>query len=89
MRHGRQRALTCVCCGPGFVRIGGGEVSLAEALELRKAAKERVGELSTQLADSAAPKVIHKEHRDIILDKRRMRTSTSSAREALSLIAKI
>ena len=37
-----------------------------EALELRKAAKVRVGELSTQLANSSAARVIHKEDRDII-----------------------
>jgi hypothetical protein len=48
------------------VRIGDEEVSLTEALELRKAAKMRVGELSTQLANSSAARVIHKEDRDII-----------------------
>ena len=48
------------------VRIGDEEVSLSEALELRKAAKERVSELSTQLAASSAARVIHKEDRDIV-----------------------
>ena len=50
----------------GSVRIGDEEVSLSEALELRKAAKERVGELGTQLAGSSAARVIHKEDRDIV-----------------------
>ncbi len=50
----------------GFVRIGDEDVSLSEALELRKAAKERVGELSTRLAGSSAARVIHKEDRDIV-----------------------
>ena len=48
------------------VRIGDEEVSLSEALELRKAAKERVGELSMQLAGSSVARVIHKEDRDIV-----------------------
>lgn len=48
------------------VRVGDQEVSLSEALELRKAAKERVSELSTQLATSSAARVIHKEDRDIV-----------------------
>lgn len=50
----------------GSVRIGDEEVSLSEALELRKAAKERVSELSTQLANSSTARVIHKEDRDIV-----------------------
>lgn len=48
------------------IRVGAEEVSLSEALELRKAAKERVSESSTQLARSSVAKVIHKEDRDII-----------------------
>lgn len=48
------------------VRIADENVTLTEALELRKAAKLRVGELSTQLAHSSTIRVIHKEDRDII-----------------------
>ena len=47
------------------VRVGGEEVTLAEALELRKAANTRVGELGSQLVRSAAVRVVHKEDRDI------------------------
>ena len=47
------------------VHLGGEEVTLAEALELRKAANTRVGELSSQLVRSAAVRIVHKEDRDI------------------------
>ncbi len=47
------------------VHIGNDEVTLAEALELRKAANTRTGELSSQLVRSAAIRIVHKEGRDI------------------------
>jgi hypothetical protein len=47
------------------VQIGGEDLTLAEALELRKAANTRVGELSSQLGRSAVVRVLHKEDRDI------------------------
>lgn len=47
------------------VAVGGEDVTLAEALELRKAANTRIGELGSQLVRSAAVRVLHKEDRDI------------------------
>lgn len=48
------------------VRAGRDEVSLSEALELRKLVNEQIGELSTQLAKSAYDRVLYKEERDIV-----------------------
>lgn len=45
---------------------GGEEISLAEALETRKALNERIGELHTQVVSSAYERVIYKEDRDIV-----------------------
>jgi hypothetical protein len=47
------------------VAVGGEDVTLAEALELRKAANTRIGELGSQLVRSAAVRILHKEDRDI------------------------
>ena len=47
------------------LEVGGDEVTIAEALELRKAANTRVGELGSQLVRSAFVRVLHKEDRDI------------------------
>ncbi|MFP4705604.1 MAG: hypothetical protein ACLFMV_12415 [Spirochaetaceae bacterium] len=47
------------------VHVGGEEVTLAEALELRKATNTRIGELGSQLVRSAVVRVVHKEDRDI------------------------
>ncbi len=46
--------------------INGQEMNLAEALELRKAVNEQIGELNTQLVASAYERVIYKEGRDIV-----------------------
>jgi hypothetical protein len=48
------------------VTISGREMSLAEALDLRKAVNEQLGELSAQLVASAYERVIYKEDRDIV-----------------------
>ncbi len=48
------------------VIVDGQELNLAEALELRKAVNERLGELTTRLATSAYERVIYKEGRDIV-----------------------
>jgi hypothetical protein len=48
------------------VMVAGQEVAIAEALELRKALNERIGELSSHLAASAYERVVHKENRDIV-----------------------
>jgi hypothetical protein len=47
------------------VAVGAEDVTLAEALELRKAANTRIGELGSQLVRSAAVRILHKEDRDI------------------------
>lgn len=44
----------------------GDSVSLAEALEIRKALNEQIGELHNQVVGSSYEKVIYKEGRDII-----------------------
>jgi hypothetical protein len=44
----------------------GDSVNLNEALELRKALNERIGELHTQVTSSAYERVIYKEGRDIV-----------------------
>ena len=45
--------------------VDGEKLTLAEALELRKASNVRIGELSNQLTRSAFVRVTHKEDRDI------------------------
>ena len=44
----------------------GEDLSLTEALETRKALDERLGELHSQVVDSAYEQVFHKEERDIV-----------------------
>lgn len=44
----------------------GEDLSLTEALETRKALNERLGELHSQVVDSAYEHVLHKEERDIV-----------------------
>ena len=44
----------------------GDDLSLTEALETRKALNERLGELHSQVVDSAYEHVLHKEERDIV-----------------------
>lgn len=48
------------------VNAGGQEMSLAEALELRKSVNERIGELTAQLVEAAYERIVHKESRDIV-----------------------
>ena len=48
------------------IEHGGGDLSLTEALETRKALNGRLGELHTQVVDSAYERVLHKEERDIV-----------------------
>lgn len=48
------------------IEIRGGNVSLAEALDLRKALNTKIGELHAQVTSSAWEKVIYKEGRDIV-----------------------
>ena len=43
-------------------------MSLTEALETRKALNDRLGELHTQVVDSAYERILHKEERDIVED---------------------
>ena len=50
------------------VEHGGDDMSLTEALETRKALNNRLGELHTQVVDSAYERVLHKEERDIVED---------------------
>jgi len=44
----------------------GDEMSLSEALDLRKTVNAEIGELSAQLASSAYERVVYKEERDIV-----------------------
>ena len=48
------------------IEHGGDDLSLTEALETRKALNDRLGELHTQVVDSAYERVLHKEERDIV-----------------------
>jgi len=48
------------------VEIGTEEMSLSEALELRKSVNEMIGELSTQLKNAAYDRVVYKEERNIV-----------------------
>jgi hypothetical protein len=48
------------------ITVNGQEMNLAEALELRKAVNEQIGEANTQLVASAYERVIYKEGRDIV-----------------------
>jgi hypothetical protein len=48
------------------IAVADQEMNLAEALELRKAINERIGELSGELGASAYENVVHKENRDIV-----------------------
>jgi hypothetical protein len=49
-----------------MIRVGGDQMSLSEGLELRKSVNERIGELSTQLANAAYDRIVYKEERDIV-----------------------
>ena len=67
LEHKRHK-LNVAIQGANFantIAVGENKVSLTEALELRKRAKERVDELRAQLPRSTAVRVIHKEDRDI------------------------
>ena len=48
------------------IEQGGEDLSLTEALETRKALNDHLGELHTQVVDSAYERVLHKEERDIV-----------------------
>jgi hypothetical protein len=48
------------------VEIDTEEMSLSEALDLRKLVNEVIGELSTQLKNAAYDRVVYKEERDIV-----------------------
>lgn len=48
------------------IDVGGEGMTLSEALEARKALNDRIGELHTQVANSAYQRVIYKEGRDIV-----------------------
>lgn len=48
------------------ITVNGQEMNLAEALELRKAVNEQIGEANTQLVASAYERVIYKKGRDIV-----------------------
>ena len=48
------------------IEHGGDDLSLTEALDTRKALNDRLGELHTQVVDSAYERVLHKEERDIV-----------------------
>jgi hypothetical protein len=48
------------------IECAGESINLSEALEARKGLNERIGELHSQVVDSAYEKVIYKEGRDIV-----------------------
>ena len=50
------------------IDIGGDSVNLNEALEIRKALNEQIGELHDQVVRASYQKVIYKEGRDIVED---------------------
>ncbi len=66
---GRKRTLNNAIQRANFdsrVTVAGETMSLSEALELRKAVNEQIGELSSQLAKAAYERVVYKEERDIV-----------------------
>jgi hypothetical protein len=48
------------------IHFRGDTLTLSEALEIRKGLNERIGELHTQIVNSAYQRVIYKEDRDIV-----------------------
>ena len=50
------------------LEFDGDEIHLGEALEIRKGLNQRIGELHSQVVDSAYQRVIYKEDRDIVED---------------------
>jgi len=48
------------------ITVDAQEMTLAEALDFRKAINEQLGELTTQLASAAYERVVYKEERDIV-----------------------
>jgi hypothetical protein len=59
-----------------IVDYRGESVNLNEALEARKSLNEQIGELHTQVVDSAFEKVIYKEGRDIVEENELSYTSS-------------
>lgn len=51
-----------------FITFNGDSISLSEALEMRKALNEQIGEFHNQVVTSSYQKVIYKEGRDIVED---------------------
>jgi len=51
-----------------FINFNGDSISLSEALEMRKALNEQIGEFHNQVVTSSYQKVIYKEGRDIVED---------------------
>jgi hypothetical protein len=64
----RKRTLNAIQCAnfDSRITVAGDPLSLSEALELRKAVDEQIGELSTQLVKAAYERVVYKEERDIV-----------------------
>ena len=59
-----------------LVEYRGESINLNEALEARKSLNEQIGELHTQVVDSAFEKVIYKEGRDIVEENELSYTSS-------------
>ena len=59
-----------------IVDYRGESINLNEALEIRKSLNEQIGELHTQVVDSAFEKVIYKEGRDIVEENELSYTSS-------------
>jgi len=51
-----------------FINFNGDSINLSEALEMRKALNEQIGEFHNQVVTSSYQKVIYKEGRDIVED---------------------
>jgi hypothetical protein len=49
-----------------FINFNGDSINLSEALEIRKALNEQIGEFHNQVVNSSYQKVIYKEGRDIV-----------------------
>jgi len=63
----------------------GEPLTLSEALEVRKRLNEALGELHTQLVDSAWQRVIYKEDRDIVEENELSYTECSERLETARL----
>jgi chromosome segregation ATPase len=67
--EGKKRKLNNAIQRANFERritVASEEMSLSEALDLRKSINQRIGELTSQLREAAYERIVYKEERDIV-----------------------